>query len=117
MKVINTEHGYDFITLYFEKGDENRLAGIAVYNHFKKIGFEHIELQRKEFRHLPGDVPHFHPDGAITDYWDSIHHFHILYPNEPTQEDWEYLYKHISVERTKVSFERGLPTRRVQENR
>jgi hypothetical protein len=84
--VRSTESGYDFITLYLKDKIEVEVVSRLLYNEFKRIRYENLELQRKNFMHLPGDVPHFHNgfEGALP-------HFHIIYERRPTAEDWQKL--------------------------
>lgn len=85
---IKLEEGYDFITLYFKSHQEMLDYSKTLYHYLIKLSdFPHKDLQRKNFAHLPGDVPHFHF------HEEAPHpHFHILFPNLPTKEDWDLLY-------------------------
>lgn len=85
--VTAIESGHDFITLYFNNAKEMEGAGKALHAYMKRINFSYLPLQRKDMRHLPGDVPHFH-NGI-----DAVKgpHFHIVYPHRPTPKDWEIL--------------------------
>jgi len=115
IKVTHTEHGYDFISLYFKDTKDLRSYSEIAFKRLKQLGFKHMELQRKNFRHLPGDVPHFHSDGEAKDLWDTrYHHFHILYPHKPTSEDWEYLYTHLNNEARGMKLDRNLESREVK---
>jgi len=65
--------------------------------------------------HAPGDPLHFHTDGDAKDlYPDAYNHFHIVFPGELTQEDWEYLYKHCNDTNLKLRLPKNLPLRRVK---
>ena len=85
--VTYLESGYDYITIYFKCPTVLREASKRLYNYSKRANFEHYDMQRKNFSHLPGDVPHFHNgiDATLGP------HLHILYPHRPTEEDWEEL--------------------------
>lgn len=114
--VTSTEHGYDFITFYFKGLNETNEFAAILYNRFKDIGFEHMHLQRENFAHLPGDPDHFHTDGLANDYWPgAFRHFHIIYPNKPTEKDWEYLRKNANIRKLGLNFKKDLPNRYVQE--
>lgn len=111
--VHHTEHGFDFITLYFYTLQEANAFGQRLYNKFKATNHKYLDLQRSDFRHLPGDVEHFHTDGAIHEHWETAYkHIHVLYPHKPTEEDWEDLYSIANG--GKIRFPRGLPTREVK---
>ena len=86
-KVICTESGYDFITLYFTTQLEALDAGERLWKYLVRVGFKNLDIQRKNLIHKPGDVPHFH-NGVDADKGP---HFHILYPSRPTDEDWAEL--------------------------
>lgn len=92
MEVKDIEVGKNYITLYFSKGCEALLYANKLYRIFKRS--KHYDLQRKDFTHIKGDVPIFHPKGdPIETGRKYIAHFHIIYPEKPTEEDWEELYK------------------------
>ena len=86
-KVTALESGYDFFTLYFEDPITLRGASKRFYNYLPRVNFEHLELQRVNMTHKPGDVPHFHNGIAAT----KGPHFHIIYPDRPTNEDIELI--------------------------
>lgn len=94
MIVKHIEHGIDYITLYFATHREMTDYSTILYGWFNGIAnFTHMNLQREWFRHLPGDVPHFHPNGDPIEVEIKEHfHFHIIYPHTPKQEDWDFLY-------------------------
>jgi hypothetical protein len=85
MKVIKAEQGYDFLTLYFNSGKELQDYSMQFYRLLKNR-FPHMHLQRENFRHLPGDVPHFHAHTEAP-----YPHFHILYPGRPTQDEMDFI--------------------------
>jgi thiamine kinase-like enzyme len=86
-KVSYLESGYDFITLYFKDHKTMDLAGKRLYAFLKRVSFKHLDLQRENMVHKPGDVPHFHNGIEAT----KGPHFHILYPHRPTEDDWQEL--------------------------
>jgi len=109
------EHGYDFISLYFPTLNEANEYAARLFRKFKRINFEHLDLQRQNFRHLPGDPEHFHSDGDAKDYLpDMFRHFHIIYPGKPSEQDWEYLYKHCNDINLKIRLKQNLPIREVR---
>ena len=113
--VSHTEHGYDFITLFFKNGRDMLDFSKRAYVQFKRTQFKYMELQRKEFVHIEGDVPRFHPDGepgAL--YPDSFRHFHILYPSKPTQADWDELRTVLNNTRLNIGLAKDLPNREVK---
>lgn len=85
--VTQLESGYDFITLYFKSSSEMLQASKRLYSYLSRTDFEHTKLQRKNFMHQPGDVPHFHNGIDAT----KGPHIHIIYPERPTENDWEEL--------------------------
>lgn len=87
MNIVALESGYDFITFYFKDSRDLNDAAIRLYKYMKRVDFKHLDLQRKNFAHLPGDVPHFHNGIDAT----KGPHFHILYPHRPTKSDWDEL--------------------------
>lgn len=109
IKVAHIELGYDFITLYFPSWKDMTTFAIKSEDKLRRLKFPHMELQRKEFRHLPGDVPHFHSTGDAKELWgDNYHHFHIIYPTTPTDEDLEYLYTHLNDENRQLEISRDI---------
>lgn len=86
-KLTYLESGYDFITLYFKTATEMREASENLYRYMHRISFKYLDMQRKNFMHKPGDVPHFHNGIDAT----KGPHVHILYPHRPTEEDWKEL--------------------------
>jgi len=86
-KVTCLESGYDFITLYFETTQDTVLAAKRLYNYLVRVNFDHLDLQRKNLTHKPGDVPHFHNGIDAT----KGPHSHIIYPHRPTEQDWDTL--------------------------
>lgn len=81
------ESGYDFITLYFEDAIQLREASRKLYKFAQRVNFEYMDLQRKDFLHKPGDIPHFHNGTEAT----KGPHLHVIYPHRPTQRDWDVL--------------------------
>ena len=117
LEVQQTEHGCDFITLYFKNLKIANTFAERLFRKFKNLEFPHMQIQRKDFRHLPGDPEHFHADGDANAYWpDAFNHFHIIYPHRPTEADWEYLYVHCNDIRRELVLTRNLPIREVKPN-
>lgn len=95
--VISLESGFDFITLYFDRHMEMRNSSKRLFRHCTRFNQKYLQLdiQRKDFIHRPGDIPHFHNGIGANGY-----HFHILYPSRPTKEAWDELrtvLKHVHV--------------------
>lgn len=80
-----------FITVY---GSPYRdLMGFmeVIYNDLRRKDKELFDLQRKNFHHLPGDIPRFHIHGEPINYKEVYNHFHVIYPHEPTDKDVEFI--------------------------
>ena len=115
LKVTHTEHGYDFITLYFKRLEHANEYAKLLYRKLKEIKPELTDINRLNFAHKPGDQSHFHTDGEPGHIWPkAFRHFHIMFPNKPKQDDWEFLYKVGNDKRLKLQLDRGLVTREVQ---
>jgi hypothetical protein len=85
---IKLESGYDFITFYFKNAADMNHYSKQLYNNLMRFAeFPYRDLQRTNFKHLPGDIPHFHAHEEAPSP-----HFHILYEDRPTKADWELLY-------------------------
>lgn len=105
MRVIKAEQGYDFITLYFSSGKDLRDYSLRLYKVLESR-FPYMDIQRENFRHLPGDVPHFHAHEKP-----QHPHFHILYPHRPNEYDIEFL--RIWGNRGPLTLPTDLPIERV----
>lgn len=115
IEVRHLESGYDFISLYFKGSNDLKAFSEAFYKKCKRINYRYMELQRKNFRHLPGDVEHFHTDGDARDYWgEEFRHFHIILPRKPQAEDWEELYELCNDPKFNLKLDRNLPIREVK---
>lgn len=91
IKVTEIQEGKNFITLYFKTAIDNEIYSKRLYSYFKNS--RHFEIQRKNFCHELGDVPQFHPEGSPVEAGrPNRFHFHILYPERPTKDDWDFLY-------------------------
>lgn len=87
MDPSEVEFGSHFITLYFPTNQRLYEVSSGLYKIFEGLkNFKHFELQRRNFAHLPGDIPIFH--GGIDEFRP---HFHIIYPYKPTQADLDFL--------------------------
>ena len=114
MKNSRLEYGYDFITLYFESGNDCVKYAQKLYKELTRIKSNLLELNRKDFAHQPEDPAHFHTDGCPKDMYEDYHHFHVVFPNRPKKTDWEYLMKTINEDRLGISFNTSVPIREVK---
>lgn len=90
--VRSVEQGNNFISLYFDTAKERNEYATVLYHSFEN-NFPYISLQRRKFAHQPGDVPQFHVEGNPRELGKkSWHHFHIIYPTELIESDWDFLY-------------------------
>lgn len=107
MKPTEIEIGYDFISLYFKNPQELYDYSRELYRLFKRFEiFPYFELQRKDFAHQPGDIPHFH--NGIDEMRP---HFHIIYPHKPTKTDLDFLNKWGN--RNPLKFDINIPIREI----
>ncbi len=111
-KVIELESGYDFITLYFETLKETNDAAESLYRFCSiRVSPKTIDmnLQRKNFVHKPGDVPHFHNGIEAT----KGAHFHIIYSDRPSEKEWEELRELLTYRLVDISLPENIQNQEI----
>ena len=103
---VNPPH---FITVYCDNKLGMMKLGTDLWHLFRRVDPELWGIQREDLRHLPGDVPHFHPHacteacpdpsvcmkGEPNLYREDYFHFHVLYKEPVTMSDVYTLIQRI----------------------
>ena len=111
-KVLGLESGYDFITLYFKTLKETNEAAKRLYKFCStRVSPKTIAmgLQRRNFVHKPGDVPHFHNGIDATEG----PHFHIIYAHRPSEKEWEELRELLAYRLVGISLSEDIQNQEI----